>query len=120
MIVFDTHAWMEYFLDTKKADKIEEYMNNDQVATPILVLLELSGKAEKEKWEIKKHIDFIKANSIIINLSEEIIIKTGNIYSDIRKKIKYFGLIDANILTTAIINKCKLLTGDSHFKNLEN
>lgn len=120
MIVFDTYAWIEYFLDTEKANKVENYLENDEVFTPTMVLLELSAKAEKEEWNIRKYIDFIKSKSIIINLDEEIIIYSGKIYNQIRKKIKGFGLIDATILSSALIKKCDLLTGDLHFKGLKN
>ena len=120
MIVFDTYAWIEYFLDSEKADKIENYLENDEVVTPLLVLLELSVKAEKEGWDIKKYIEFIKTKSTIGNLSEEVIINSGKIYNKIRKKVKDFGLIDATILTVALIKKCDLLTGDPHFQNLPN
>ncbi len=120
MIVFDTYAWIEYFLDSKKADKVEDYIKNDEVITPILVLLELSVKAEKEGWDIKKYIEFIKIKSTIGNLSEEVIINTGKTYNQMRQKVKDFGLIDATILTIALLNKCNLLTGDEHFKNLPN
>lgn len=119
MIVFDTYAWIEYFLDSEKADKVESYLANDEVITPLLVLLELSVKAEKEGWDIKKHIEFIKTKSTICNLTEDIIVDTGKTYSNMRKKVKDFGLIDATILTTALLNKCNLLTGDEHFKNLQ-
>lgn len=119
MIVFDTYAWIEYFLDSEKADKVESYLINDEVITPLLVLLELSVKAEKEGWDIKKHIEFIKTKSTISNLTEEIIVNTGKTYNDMRKKIKDFGLIDATIFTTALLNKCNLLTGDKHFMNIK-
>ncbi len=120
MIVFDTYAWIEYFIDGKNADLIESYLENNQVITPIVVLLEISSKAYREKWDIKKYINFIKAKSTVLSLSEEIIIKTGEIYNNIKKDVKDFGLIDATIFTAAIINKCKILTGDPHFKNLDN
>ena len=120
MIVFDTYAWIEYFLNTEKADKVEHYLNNDQVITPIVVLLELSSKAYKESWDIKKHIDFIKAKSNIFNINEAVIINSGKLYNKIREKIKNFGLLDAAIFSTAIINKCSLLTGDPHFENSPN
>ena len=96
------------------------YLNNDQVITPVVVLLELSAKANKEGWDIRKYINFIKIKSNVIGLNEEIIIQEGKKYNEIKRKIKDFGLIDATILSIAIINKCNLLTGDSHFRSLEN
>jgi len=47
-IVFDTYAWIEYFSATKKGEKVKEYLENSEIITPVIVLLELSYKADKE------------------------------------------------------------------------
>ena len=120
MIVFDTYAWIEYFIDGKNANSIENYLKNEVILTPILVLLEISNKANKENWDIKKHMNFIKLKSTIFGLTEDVIIENGKNYNNIRKKIKDFGIVDSTILTTARINNCKILTGDPHFKSLDN
>ena len=62
--VFDTYAWVEYFKGSKKGEIVERYLNESNVFTPIIVLLEMSYKADKEGWDIKKHLDFIKIKSI--------------------------------------------------------
>ena len=53
-IIFDTFAWIEYFEGTKKGNKVKEYLENNEVITPIIVLLELSYKADKKNGITKK------------------------------------------------------------------
>lgn len=119
VIVFDTFAWIEYFTDTKNADVIESYIENGDIITPSIVLLELSYKADKEGWDFKKHLDFIKIKSKIVGMNEEFILKFGKIYNESKKKVKGMGLADIYILTTAILNNGKVLTGDIHFESFE-
>ena len=38
-IVFDTYAWIEYFEGTKKGEKVEEYLKNNEIITPVIALL---------------------------------------------------------------------------------
>ncbi len=41
-IVFDTYAWVEFFEGTRKGKIVNEYLENEEVLTPSIVLLELS------------------------------------------------------------------------------
>ena len=86
-IVFDTFAWIEYFQGTKKGKKVKEYLENNEILTPVIVLLELSYKADKEGWDFKKFLDFIKYKSEIIRLNEEFILNFGKLYNKTKNKI---------------------------------
>jgi len=118
IILFDTYAWIEYFRGSSKAKKVQNYLKSDEILTPTIVLAELSCKAAKENWDIAKYLEFIKSKSLIITLTEEIIINTGNLCCETRKQKPHFSLPDAIILTTAIDENSKTLTGDKHFKGL--
>lgn len=118
-IVFDSYAWIEYFLDTNKADIIEDYLTKEEVLTPSIVLLELSYKADKEGWNFKKHLNFIKLNSKIIGFNDDFVLSFGGIYNDIKKKIKGIGFVDIIVLTSALMNDAKILTGDKHFSGMK-
>ena len=50
MIIVDTFAWVEYFLGSKKGKIVEEYLNENNLVTPSIVLIELSCKSAKENW----------------------------------------------------------------------
>lgn len=120
VVVFDTFAWIDYFLDTKNAIAIENYLDNKDVITPSIVLLELSYKANKENWDFKKCLNFIKVKSRILGFNESFVLQFGEIYNKVKKQVKGIGLADCIILAIAILNNAKVLTGDPHFKNMEN
>lgn len=118
-IVFDTYAWIEYFNATKKGKIVKEYLENDEIITPVIVLLELSYKADKEEWDFKKYYEFIRHNSRIIGINEGFVFSFGKFYNEVKKRIKKIGITDIIILHTAILNNAKVLTGDPHFSKLK-
>ena len=119
MIIMDTSAWMEYFLNTKNALRIEQLLNNQEIVTPYIVLIELSCKAEKEKWNFEKILKFIKSKSAIIGIDDKIIIDCGKNYVQERKNKPGFSMADSIILSTAKNLKSEILTKDQHFKDKE-
>lgn len=119
-IVFDTYAWIEYFLGSKKGMVVKNYLENEKIITPLIVLLELSYKADKENWDFKKYLNFIKVKSEIIGMNENFILSFGGIYNNIKKQVRGISLADIIVLNTAILNDAKVLTGDKHFLNVSN
>ena len=118
-IVFDTYAWAEYFLGTGKGKKVNDFLNENEVITPILAVIELNCKADKEGWNFDGFLDFIKSKSTISFINWDIAKLCSQNYLEVRKKHKDFSLIDSIILSTARVNNSKLLTGDRHFKELD-
>ncbi len=119
-IVFDTSAWIEYFEGSKKGELVNKYLEEHEVITPSIALLELSYKADKMGWSMKKHLDFIKHKSDISGINEEFILMFGKTYNETKKKVKDFGLADTFVLTTAKMHNAKILTCDKHFSGFEN
>ncbi len=119
-LLFDTYAWVEYFLGTTKGKIVEKILEQNEVLTPVIVLLELSCKAARERWNFNKQLEFIKAKSLILDIGEKVIMKTGSVYLKMRSNIKDFGLIDSIILATSMIEMADIVTGDMHFRNLNN
>jgi predicted nucleic acid-binding protein len=118
MIVMDTYAWIEYFLGTKKGEIVREHFN-DNLVTPSIVLVEISCKSAKEKWNFKELLQFIKSKSNIKGMNEETIEKIGMTYVEQRNKKSKFSMIDAAIWSMAENLKAKVLTGDEHFKDFK-
>lgn len=118
-IVFDTYAWVEFFEGTEKGKTVKKYLMENKVLTPSIVLLELSYKADREGWDFKKHLNFIKLNSEIIGFDEKFIFSFGQMYNRIKKQIKDIGFADVIVLNTAIINDSNILTGDKHFAKID-
>ena len=118
-IVFDTYAWMEYFLDTQNAGIVEDYLNKEAILTPSIVLLELSYKADREGWDFKRLLNFIKLNSKIIGLNDSFVLDFGKVYNKLKKEVKKIGITDIIIIHTAKMYNAKILTGDEHFSKID-
>jgi predicted nucleic acid-binding protein len=117
--IIDTSAWVEYLEGSNKGDKINHYVENEEIITPLIVVLELSVKAEKEGWNMEKIYNFIKLKSSIVGFPENEINLFGKIYVSARNKIPSFGMADAIILATSKNLKSKIITTDHHFKEFE-
>ena len=118
-IVFDTYAWIEYFLGTNKGKEVDSYLKDNDIITPILVIIELNYKSDKEKWDFEPILDFIKSKSTISFIDWDIANISSKNYLEQRKRHKDFSLVDAIILSTAKVYNTKLLTGDKHFIGLD-
>ncbi len=118
-IVFDTYAWIEYFNGSEKGKIVGKYLKEDRVLTPLIVLLEISYKADKEGWNLKELIDFIKIKSKIVGINEKFVLSFGKFYNKTKKEVRDISMADVIILHTAIINDAKVLTGDKHFQKTE-
>lgn len=119
MIIFDTYAWIEYFIGSEKGKVVEKYLDEEKILTPSIVLIELSCKSAKEGWNFEKYLQFIKSRSAILKLDEEIIIECGKIYANEKKKKLNFSIPDGIILTSALKYNSKILTGDEHFRDFK-
>ena len=115
--VLDTFAWVEYFQASKKGEIVKNIIENNKIATPIIVFAELADSYFRAGEELGDRHNFILSKSTIINLNPEICIKGAKIKSEMRKTEKDFGLIDGIIYAIAKDLKAILVTGDPHFKN---
>jgi predicted nucleic acid-binding protein len=119
-ILLDTSAWIEYFLGSARGEEVNQYLEDNEIITSVITLLELSYKADKEKWDIKDYLNFIKIKSQIIGIKESSIIEFGRLYNETRKKESSFGFADTIVLLTANTEKAQIVTKDNHFRNIEN
>jgi len=118
-ILVDTSAWIEYFIGSKEGEIVNKYLQNEEIITSVASLLELSYKSDKEGWNMRDFLNFIKIKSQIIGIKESSIIEFGKTYNTSRKKEQSFGFADAILLQTAINEEATILTKDPHFKNFE-
>jgi len=114
----DTFAWIEYYLGDDV--KLKLLIETKNIATPTIVIAELSDKFTRENEDFNDFFQFISSRSKIIPLSVEIALSSGKFKSQMREKFKQFGLVDSIIYLTAKLNNATLLTGDAHFKGLDN
>ena len=119
--VFDSYAWIEYFMGSKKGEKVKEFVEAKRGVTPTIVIAELSAKYHKEKWEFwEEDLQFILTRSVIFDLTLDIASSAGKTKMNMRKERPNFGLADAIILETGKKINAPILTGDPHLKGLAN
>jgi len=124
--VIDAYAWIEYFGASKAGEIAKKYIESGDSATPTIVVAEVSRKLQKEidagnetvEGRLKR-LEFIRASSRIVDLDFEIAAGAGEIDADMKRRIRGWGLADSIILCTARSVNGKVVTGDEHFRGLE-
>ena len=118
-MLLDTYAWIEIFLDTEKGKKATQLTKNKRIYTSVVTLSEIISWCLRNNQNAQKFLSLIKENSIIIYINDDVAEIAGTLNFEIKKKEKSFGMIDSLIYATAQIYSLKLLTGDKHFRNLD-
>lgn len=125
--VIDSYAWVEIFIGSAKGEKAKEIIQKaEEVYTPDIVLAEIARKYLREgikETAINERLKTIEEISEITPIDKETAIETAKCYMQLTEKAKKEklqppSLFDAAILATAKIHKAKIVTGDQHFKSL--
>ena len=126
-IVVDSYAWIELFIGSKKGSKAREIIiEAEEVYTPDFVLAEIARKYLREgvdQQTILERLRKISESSDVTSISVEAALESAKCYFEFKEKSKEAGipspsLFDAMVLATARILKARVVTGDKHFKNL--
>lgn len=125
MVVYDTYAWVEYFLGSNRGFRVKELLKEGG-HTPSVVLAELARKYIREGVDrdtARDRMLFISAKTEIVDISPEIALRAAEIYFELQHLAKEGSkrtpsLVDAIIYATALMLKVDLITGDSLFKDL--
>jgi predicted nucleic acid-binding protein len=124
--VIDSYAWIEYFRASKPGEVAKRYIEGEESATPTIVVAETSGKLLKEielgsethEGRLKR-LEFMMATTQVIDLDFGIAVEAGEIDPNMKKDRRGWGLADSIILCTARAAKAQVVTGDEHFKGME-
>ena len=125
--VVDSWAWIEIFKASRPGQVAKSLIEESEDAfTPSLVLAELARKYYREGEDPTVVRGWLQAISeatrvvdIDIALAEDSAVASLDLLSKAKaERLRKPGLGDAIILATARRLEAKLLTGDSHFKNM--
>ncbi len=120
--LLDTYAWVEYFIGSDEGKIVKKLIELDKINTSIISIAELSDKYYREgltdEWE--ERYKFIVSKSNIILCTMEIAKNAGPRKWELRKTIEKIGLADAMIIETALQKELVIVSGDPHFKSLDN
>jgi predicted nucleic acid-binding protein len=118
MILLDSSVWVEYFAAGKLGAKYEKYVeqaSEENTITPTIIVYEVYKKVSREKGEeLALEVYGQLARTKIVPLSEELAISAA----DVSQKLG-LGMADSIIYATARSEQARLVTGDEHFKGLE-
>ncbi|MBI2659700.1 PIN domain-containing protein [Candidatus Woesearchaeota archaeon] len=119
-MLLDTSAWVEFFIKSEKGEIVKRYLKTEECQTSIATLAEISNWAMKENLNGKELTDFVIMSTRLLHLNPEISFLAGELNFKRKKIVRNWGMIDSMILATGFIYGLKILTKDSHFKDLEN
>lgn len=83
-------------------------------------IAEISNWAAKQNKNTEELIGFVKSLTQMIELSDRISARSGELNFQRKKIERNWGMLDSFILSTAQIYNLKILTKDRHFKDLPN
>ena len=117
-VVLDSFAWIEYFNGTSAGERVQSLLEARHAVTPAIVVAELSGKHKRLNRDFGPKYDFVKARTSVVPLEEELARVAGELNFERKKRVKGWGMADSIVLATARRSGSKIVTGDSHFKDL--
>ena len=120
-IVFDTFAWVEYFNGSEIGTKVKQILESqeNEIFTSIITIAELASVLKRDERDAELSCKIVRDLSKIYFIDLELAKEAGILHVEMRKKLKYFGMIDCLILLTARKLSAKILTGDPHFKGFK-
>ena len=120
--IIDSYAWIEYFIGSKKGEVLKKLFleRKNKFFTVECCLAEIKGWCLREDQDFDKLFRIVKSNSSVLQIMEYEWINAAKEKFEQRKMQKTFGLIDAVILTKQKELNCKIISGDKHFKSLNN
>lgn len=120
--IVDTYAWIEYLIGSSKGTFLKKLLDNinNKFITMECCIAELYGYCLKNNLNFNKIYNAVKSNSIILPIMIDNWINAAKTRFELRKKNPNFGLIDSILVAKQKEFKCKIVSGDYHFKNLPN
>jgi predicted nucleic acid-binding protein len=122
LYIVDTYAWIEYFSGSKQGSILKKLFEDqkNKFITMECCIAELVGYSLKNNIDFRKIHTIVKTNSVILPVLTDHWIEAAKTRYELRKKIDAFGMIDAILVAKQKELKCKIISGDSHFKKLNN
>lgn len=123
--MIDTYAWVEYLIGSEIGVKAKNYIERGRGLTPSIVLVELrkwylreieSGR--RSEREMQRHLAFVESATEVVPLDATLALKAGETDFLMKKRIRNWPIADSVIYATALSRAAQVVTGDKHFKGL--
>ena len=119
-MLIDTYAWIEFFRGTESGMEAREVLRAERSFTSVVSIAEIAEWCLKNNLRLQEYVRAVTKGSVILRLDEQTASIAGTINHERKKTIRGWGMGDSLILATAVSYDLKILTGDSHFKDLPN
>ncbi len=118
-VLIDSWAWVEFFAGSKTGESVKTYIMNEtqEIIISSINLAEIYRLAldRFDEKAAEKRRSAMISRCYLIPVDEEIAINGARL-----RHGRDWGLVDALIYATAIQEGAEVLTGDPHFKELDN
>ncbi|MFH1323534.1 MAG: PIN domain-containing protein [Methanobacteriota archaeon] len=118
MYIIDTYAWVEYFTGSDRGKKVKKIVEDkdNTIITPECCLAEIKGWCIREKYDFDEMYSLVRKISDIECVLTQDWLDAAAIRSEMRKTLKDFRMIDALIIAQQKRMRCRVVSGDPHFK----
>jgi len=124
--VIDTFAWVEYLLGSKVGAQAKQRIESSGTMTPSVVLLELTKwylreieAGRRKEADMQEQLAFVQTSSEVVPLDTSLARRAGELDFLMKKRIKGWPVADSIIYATAKARSADVVTGDPHFKGLD-
>ncbi len=124
--MIDTFAWVEYLTGSEAGAKARERIESPGAMTPSIVLAELTKwflreieAGRRSESEMQEQLSFVGTSSEVVPLDEGLARQAGEVDFLMKKRIRGWPIADSMIYATAKRRSAEVVTGDPHFKGLD-
>ena len=124
--MIDTYAWVEYLIGSRIGSKAKDYIETGRALTPSIVLVELRKwflreieAGRRSEREMQLHFQFIESATEVVLLDTSLALKAGETDFLMKKRVRNWPIADSVIYATARSRAAQVVTGDPHFRGLE-
>ncbi|RMF88953.1 MAG: type II toxin-antitoxin system VapC family toxin [Methanobacteriota archaeon] len=122
LLLVDSFAWLEILKGTEKGKTALELMKGKKLLTSVANLYEVHYRVAeiKDTKTARRFIEKIKIHAKVTGIDEDTALEAAKIKLESKRRRIKIGAVDCLIYATARLHGAGLLTGDDHFKDLEN
>lgn len=113
-------------MGSRAGEAAKLYIESGAAFTPSVVLVELKRwylreieARRRNEREMHSHLAFVESKTSVVPLDSALALKAGETDFLMKKRIKGWPVADSIILATANAKASKVVTGDPHFRPLD-
>ena len=121
-LVVDSWAWIEYLDGTVRGEKVREFLEGRkyELFCSSISVAEVVSRFVRKNKDPALAFRALAHFSKIVDADGGLASEAGEIHAKLRQTVPDFGLADAFVIAVADKLEAKILTGDPHFRKVEN